>query len=1009
MRNKFYLLSITALVFAMSFGLMNLAHAQNSTMIFQQGVNGYSGTQDVTISNQYIEWSDVGVTDLDGPVKSYYKAEIGKTPYEKRALLKFAYLGIPAGAQVVSAKLTLVVTDWESGYNGMPQTVLKGYYLKNSWNQSAEKLGWLYRDDPQLPWSAEGADGSGDLISGKSFTMSGFNKSGDQIRTINLDTAIVQSWINDPSSNQGMIIINDTGDNAGTAEIHSSEDSNPALRPKLEITYYMAEDPGVPAEQEIITDENQTNSAPAVNLTGPTAGTRYTAPANILISANAGDDSRVARVEFYAGNSKIGEDTAAPYQYTWNNVSMGTYTFYAKAIDEQGLSGNSDAVSVLVLAPAAETQPGNDVILTPEPEAETENFAPTITIKSPANDSEFQSPANITIEAAPFDLDGQITQVDFYRGTQKIGETKSAPYSFAWQNVGAGEYHISAVAHDDDGNMTGSEAVRIMVKASNQPPVVNITSPANDSEFQSPASIAIEAGASDSDGTISRVEFYRGTAKIGEDSSAPYSFAWQNVGAGEYHLSAVAVDNGGEMTGSSAVRVTVNPAATTQPPSSPPASPPTSGSLKVGVDMDMCDSLAITGPAIYVSPNGNDASAGTISSPLKTVYAAIQTADAGTAIVLRGGTYNETQELRIRVPNITITSYPGEWAVINRNTGASEDMGVYFYVGSNGGKLQCVEVSGGFYTVSTETQWDWGGTDRSGASNILLENVKLHDSYRDVVKIKPQSDDITIRHAEIYNSSNGEMDGECNAEGIDNVNGDRMHVSYSYIHDTCSTGVYFKGGATDGIIENNLIENTGAAGIIIGFDTSPEFFDLADNPNYYENIRGIARHNLIRNTGWAGIALYASKDAQVYNNTIINAASIHHSPIYYGITFQDWEPQAGRPANINPSIHHNIVSQPAERDAHMVGIRQSGELGGLSGLQGATGLDNNCYYQAGSAGTYQDGRTKLNLGDGWLTDWTGNFAEWQAHTNAEAGSHEVNPGLDSSYKPTNPLCSGMGY
>lgn len=423
------------------------------------------------------------------------------------------------------------------------------------------------------------------------------------------------------------------------------------------------------------------------------------------------------------------------------------------------------------------------------------------------------------------------------------------------------------------------------------------------------------------------------------------------------------------------------------------------GSLKVGVDMDICNSVEITGPAIYVSPNGNDSAAGTISSPLKTVYAAIQAADAGTTVVLRGGTYNETHELRIRVPNITITSYPGEWAVINRNTGASEDMGIYFYVGSNGSKLQCVEVSGGFYTVSTETMWDWGEADRSGASNITIENTKLHDSYRDVIKIKPQSDDITISHNEIYNSSNGQMDGECNAEGIDNVNGDRTHISYNHIHNTCSTGVYLKGGATDGIVENNLIEDTGGAGIILGFDTSPEFFDLATNPDYYENIRGIARHNLIRNTGWAGIALYASKDAEVYNNTIVNTASIYHSPIYFGITFQDWEPEAGRPANFNPSIHHNIVSQSAERDAYMVGIRQSDELGGLSSLEGATGLDNNCYYQASRPATYQDGRT----------NWTGNFTDWQTHTSAESNSHEVDPGLDSNYKPTNPVCNGMGY
>ena len=425
-----------------------------------------------------------------------------------------------------------------------------------------------------------------------------------------------------------------------------------------------------------------------------------------------------------------------------------------------------------------------------------------------------------------------------------------------------------------------------------------------------------------------------------------------------------------------------------------------------GVDLSACNNAQITGNAIYVSPNGDDSNDGSIDHPKQSVLAALEDIEANTTVVLREGTYVESSELRIRVPNITIRSMPGEWAVIDRSSDTS-DSGIWFYVGSDGGKLQCTEVKGGFYAVSTETMWDWGGDDRSGASNILIENNKLHSSARDVVKIKPNSDHITLRHNEIYNSGVTETPGDCNAEGIDNVNGDNMLVQNNYIHDICSTGVYFKGGATDGIVENNRIENTGNAGVIIGFDTSPEYFDLDVNPDYYENIGGIVRNNLIKNAGWAGIALYASKDAQIYHNTIINTAATYHSPIYFGITFQDWDPDAGRPANANPSIHDNVISQASHLEAPMISIRVTDELGGLSGLQGNMTLSGNCYFQEGTSVYFEDSRTQIDQG-GWTADWTGNLTEWKVHIGSDDDAIENDPYFNDDFEATG-VCAGKGY
>ncbi|WP_081670875.1 carbohydrate-binding protein [Sporocytophaga myxococcoides] len=89
-------------------------------------------------------------------------------------------------------------------------------------------------------------------------------------------------------------------------------------------------------------------------------------------------------------------------------------------------------------------------------------------------------------------------------------------------------------------------------------PIVSITTPNNNTTFTSPAIISITANASDPDGTISKVEFYNGATKLGEDASFPYAYSWANVVAGTYSITAVATDNNGNKTTSAVVLVKVN-------------------------------------------------------------------------------------------------------------------------------------------------------------------------------------------------------------------------------------------------------------------------------------------------------------------------------------------------------------------------------------------------------------------------------------------------------------------
>lgn len=97
----------------------------------------------------------------------------------------------------------------------------------------------------------------------------------------------------------------------------------------------------------------------------------------------------------------------------------------------------------------------------------------------------------------------------------------------------------------------------------NVPPAVRITSPVANATFTAPATISIVADASDSDGSISSVEFFANGTRVGIRTAAPWTFTWSGVGAGSYSLTARATDNLGATTTSAAVPMSVAAASST--------------------------------------------------------------------------------------------------------------------------------------------------------------------------------------------------------------------------------------------------------------------------------------------------------------------------------------------------------------------------------------------------------------------------------------------------------------
>jgi hypothetical protein len=83
-----------------------------------------------------------------------------------------------------------------------------------------------------------------------------------------------------------------------------------------------------------------------------------------------------------------------------------------------------------------------------------------------------------------------------------------------------------------------------LTKAPNQPPSVALTAPVNEASYSAGANITLTAVASDPDGTINKVDFYRGgSTLLGTVSTSPYTIVWSNVSAGSYAITAKAYDN----------------------------------------------------------------------------------------------------------------------------------------------------------------------------------------------------------------------------------------------------------------------------------------------------------------------------------------------------------------------------------------------------------------------------------------------------------------------------------
>lgn len=196
---------------------------------------------------------------------------------------------------------------------------------------------------------------------------------------------------------------------------------------------------------------NAANQPPTVSLTAPANGATFSTTDQITFTADASDDAGVNRVEFLSDGNVIDTDTSAPYSVSVA-LPAGQHTITARAVDGPGLSTTTSGITITVNAP--------------------QNNPPAITLSSPQSAQVSKASATISLSAAATD-DSGVTQVEFFQDGVSLGSDTTAPYETTVQNLAAGVYNFTAVAHDNGGLATASTPVQIRVAA--EPHIDSIT------------------------------------------------------------------------------------------------------------------------------------------------------------------------------------------------------------------------------------------------------------------------------------------------------------------------------------------------------------------------------------------------------------------------------------------------------------------------------------------------------------------------------------------------------
>jgi hypothetical protein len=182
----------------------------------------------------------------------------------------------------------------------------------------------------------------------------------------------------------------------------------------------------------------------------------------------------------------------------------------------------------------------------------------SVTITAPTNGATFPQGVPIVVSANAT-MSNPVTNVAFFRNGALIGNDGTAPYSVVLSNASLGTHTLSAQATDSTGaSVSSTSSVQITV-VTNNPPSITITNPANGRTFLVGANITNQVSVADSDGVVTRVEFYVNGNLAYTDNTAPFRFEMCDALVGTHIIRAVATDDGGLRATNSVTIFVVDP------------------------------------------------------------------------------------------------------------------------------------------------------------------------------------------------------------------------------------------------------------------------------------------------------------------------------------------------------------------------------------------------------------------------------------------------------------------
>jgi hypothetical protein len=440
----------------------------------------------------------------------------------------------------------------------------------------------------------------------------------------------------------------------------------------------------------------------------------------INISATASDNVGVAGVQFQLDGADLGaEDNSVPFAIVLDTtaVSLGGHTLTAVARDSSGNETTSAAVAITV----------------------TDQTAPQVSITAPGNGTSVTG--TIAVSAQASDNVG-VAGVQFWLDGANLGtEDTVAPYFIAWDtaSAAAGSHTLTAVARDGAGNLTTSPAVTVTVSDTTAP-VVSLTAPLNGAAVT--GTIPVSATASDNAGVVGVQFRLDGVNMSAEDTSAPFSTAWDTATAtaGNHTLDAVARDAAGNHTTSAAISVMVSD--TTAPLvsiTSPAAGATVSGTIAVSANAS--DNIGIVG--IQFRLDGVNLGAEDTGAPYSTAWDTLTVPEGAHTLsaVARDAAGNETTSAGITVtvitpsPEVSITGPANGTAVsgtVTVTAVASDAVGV----AGVQFKLDGTDLGAEDTSAPYSTTWETSGTTPGGHTlTAVARNIAGHQTVSAAVAV----------------------------------------------------------------------------------------------------------------------------------------------------------------------------------------------------------------------------------------------------------------------------------